>query len=57
MKAGDQVKFKAPFPDEVGLKFIVLEMRGDRALIEAQVPMTFKPTEVQPVADLELCAA
>jgi hypothetical protein len=54
MKNGDFVMFTVPLSDEEGVLFQVLEMRGDRAMIEAQVDMNFKPTQVNQVEDLEV---
>lgn len=54
MKNGDTVQFKQPYSDEIGLQMRVLEMRGDRVLVEAQVDMFLKPTSVHLVAELEM---
>ena len=54
MKKGDFVMLTNPLPDESGLILSVLEMRGDRVLVEAQVDMNLKPTTVYMVDDLEV---
>lgn len=56
MKEKDIVKFKEPSPEEIGSLMVVLEMRGDRALVsdlrfaEWGIP----PTDVYSVNDLEV---
>jgi len=54
MNAGNFVMFKNPNPDELGLIFSVLELRGDRVLVSADVDMVVNPTMVYQVADLEV---
>lgn len=54
MKKGDFVMLKNPLPDEIGLILSVVEMRGDRVLVEAQVDMNLKPTTVYLVDDIEV---
>ena len=53
MKTGDLVKFKVVMePGDERLVMRVLEMRGDRVLVECLVEMHILPTAVYPVADL-----
>ena len=54
MKTGDLVKFKeAMEPGEERLVMRVIEMRGDRVLVECLVEgLHILPTSVYPVADL-----
>ena len=54
MKKGDFVMLTNPLPNEAGLILSVVEMRGDRVLVEAQVDMNLKPTTVYLVEDLEV---
>ena len=57
MNAGDVVTFKQPAADEIGLRFVVVEPRGDRVMVRhADSPMSIKPTFVYQVADLERIA-
>ena len=57
MNPGDVVTFKQPAADEVGLRFLVIEPRGDRVMVRHDdSPMSIKPTFVYPVADLECIA-
>lgn len=53
MTNGDLVTFTNPQADETGLRFIIVEMRGDRAMVRHDDScMSIKPTFVYPVADL-----
>lgn len=54
MKKKDFVMLINPLPDEVGLIMSVLEMRGDRVLVEAQVDMNLKPTAIYLEYELEV---
>ncbi len=58
MKAGDTVKLVTPMPDESGSeRFRVLEMRGDRVLVEFICDLRIPPTYVYPVTDIEVVEA
>ncbi len=58
MKNGDTVKFAQCLePGDDTLTFTVLEMRGDRVLVEANVGMRLNPTYVYPTADMVVCAS
>lgn len=53
MNPGDIVKFKNPLTPQDSLEqFKVLEIRGDKALVEAICDMKFKPTFVYFTASL-----
>jgi hypothetical protein len=53
LQVGQTVRFAAPeSPDEEAERFIVLELRGDRVLVEFICNMRIKPTHVYLVADL-----
>jgi hypothetical protein len=53
INAGDVVRFVAPSnEDEANERFLVLEMRGDRVLVEAVCDMRLRPTFVYPAGDL-----
>lgn len=53
MKTNDMVKFANPMPDEdASGVYRVVEVNGDRCIIEVQVEMAIKPTQVVMVADL-----
>jgi hypothetical protein len=54
MKTGDTVKFRNPLPDEIGMTYTVIEVNGDRCVIEANTGMTFNPQQVAKVTDLEV---
>lgn len=56
MNAGDVVKFKEGlYEDEAGAEYRILELRGDRALIEYICDsLPIPPTSVAMVSDLEL---
>lgn len=57
MNAGDVVTFKQPTADEIGLRFVVIEPRGDRVMVRhVDSDMSIKPTFVYRVADLERIA-
>ena len=50
---GQTVKFAVPnSPDEETERFIVLELRGDRVLVEFICDMRIKPTSVYLVTDM-----
>jgi hypothetical protein len=52
-KVGDMVRFLQPLSDdEASERFRVLELRGDRILVEAICDMQVKPTFVYPARDL-----
>jgi hypothetical protein len=53
LKVGDTVKFLSPLNDDEALeRFIVLENRGSRVLVEAICNMKIKPTFVYQANDL-----
>lgn len=55
MKVGDTVKMVQPTPDESGLeRFRVLELRGDRVLVEFLCDLRVPPTYVFPLSDVEV---
>jgi len=54
MIAGDVVELREPLPDEVGLQFVVIEPRGDRALVRAlNVDFSLPILEVYSIAELQ----
>ena len=54
MKVGDVVRFAAPeTEDEESERFVVLDLRGDRTLVEFVCEMNIKPTFVYQTADLK----
>lgn len=53
LQVGQTVRFTEPkSPDEETERFIVLELRGDRVLVEFVCDMRIKPTHVYLAADL-----
>ena len=53
LAVGQLVRFVAPLSeDERGEKFTVLELRGERALVEFVCEMSIRPTFVYLAADL-----
>ncbi len=55
MTVGDTVKFKdGLYTDEVGAKYKVLEINGDRVVIEFICPLPIPPQSVANVNELEL---
>ena len=53
LQAGQRVKFAAPLnAGEAANRFIVLEPRGDRVLVQLVCELTLKPTFVYRTADL-----
>lgn len=48
------VVFINPFPDEIGLVMKVLEVNGDRLLVESLVNQPINPTSVILAADVEI---
>jgi len=54
IKVNDTVKYSEPMKDEVGMTFQVIEVNGDRCIIEANNGMHIKPTYVAKVADLSV---
>ena len=56
IKTGDLVRFKKGlYKEEEGLIYLVLEVNGDRSIIEwVNTKMTIRPTSVAMVADLEV---
>ena len=57
MKKGDVVKFIQDCNlsiSEASERFIVLEPRGDRVLVQAVCDMNLKPTFVYPASSLEV---
>ena len=55
ISVGDNVKFTNPMQDEIGLTMKVLEVNGDRLLVEYNVDMHIKPSGIVLVADVEKC--
>jgi len=55
MRIGDIVRFREPLDDfEKEERFVVIELRGLRVLVEAQIPMFIKPQCSYLVSDLIL---
>jgi hypothetical protein len=56
IKTGDLVRFKKGlYQEEEGLVYLLLEVNGDRSIIEwVNTKMTIRPTSVAMVADLEI---
>jgi len=55
MKKGDIVDFKDPFPEELGLKLLLIEdPDGDRVLAEAMVDLIIRPSYVVEISELRL---
>ena len=53
LNVGDKVKFSTPLTDdEAEERFVVIEYRGTRLLVEAVCDMRLKPTFVYQVEDL-----
>ena len=54
MKKGDTVEYKSPMPDEIGIKFILLEEPdGGRVLAEAIVDFVIRPSYVLNISEIE----
>jgi len=53
IQVNDLVEFIEPFEDEVGTTYRVLEVNGDRCIIEYVCDMRIRPTSVRLVADLK----
>lgn len=54
MNPGDTVKFSKPrCPEEVALRFDLLEVNGDRVLIRLQCDWTIPPCEVVSIDEVE----
>lgn len=56
MERGNVVVFREPAEDEVGVRFVVVEMRGPRVLVALDSDFAIVPTFVYAVEDLELVA-
>jgi len=55
MKIGDIVKFKAGlYPDENGARYRVIEINGDRALLEFICKLPIPPQSVAKTLELEI---
>lgn len=55
MMVGNIVKMVVPTPDETGSeRFRVLELRGDRVLVEFVCDLRFPPTYVYPTGEVEI---
>jgi hypothetical protein len=59
IRVGSLVVFREPNPDELDkdgkqVPMKVIELNGDRALVEALVALPVRPQSVHPVADLVL---
>ena len=53
MQVGNLVRFANPLTTaEQSERFVVLEMRGDRVLVEFVCPMTIRPTFVYLLSDI-----
>lgn len=54
IKTGDTVRFVNPTPDEEGLTMRVIELRGERILVEFLVGLDINPTGNVMVVDVEI---
>ena len=57
LRLGDMVEFVEPFDDEVGATYRLVEINGDRCVIELICDMTIRPTWTRLTADLKLVTA
>jgi hypothetical protein len=55
MKINDIVKYLKPQSGEDAIRFLLLEINGDRVLVELICDWTIKPVETLPIT--EICAA
>lgn len=53
LKVNDLVEFIEPMEDELGTTYRLIELNGDRCLIELVCEMRIRPTWVRLVADLK----
>jgi hypothetical protein len=56
IKVNNKVQYAEPMADEIGVTFKVIEVNGDRCIIEALVGMEFNPTYVALTSDLKVIA-
>lgn len=54
IKVNDIVEFIEPFDDEAGTTYKVLEVNGDRCIIELICDMRIRPTWIRLTNDLKL---
>ena len=55
MKKGDIVEFRRHFPDEEGVRYMLIEEpEGDRVLAVALLDLVIKPTYVLKIEDIKL---
>ena len=55
MVIGDTVQWREPLDaDEMEMRFVLLQVLGDRVLMESLVHMSIPPTYVTRLADLKL---
>jgi hypothetical protein len=55
MEKGDTVKFvEGLYPDEEGARYMVVEMNGDRAIIEFIGDLPIPPQSVAKVGEMEI---
>jgi hypothetical protein len=55
MEKGDIVKFKSGlYPDEEGARYRVMEVNGDRVIIEFICDLPFPPQSVAKTSELEV---
>lgn len=53
LRPGMRVRFAVPLDEREALeRFVVLELRGPRVLVQAQVDMVLKPQMVYPCTDM-----
>lgn len=58
MKTNDIVRFKKGlYPDEINSKYKVIEVNGDRVIIEHICNLPIPPQSVAKVDELEICAS
>ena len=57
LELGDIVEFVVPFDDEVGTQYRLVELNGDRCVIELICDFTIRPTWTRLVSDLKLAKA
>lgn len=58
MKKNDLVKFKdGLYADEIGAKYKVIEVNGDRAIIQFVCDLPIPPQSVAKIEELELCTS
>lgn len=54
MNIGDKVRYIEPFEDEVSITYTIIEVNGDRVIMQADMNLTINPQYIAMIDEIEV---